>query len=259
MVLPSLANLVIASLGSSYASGPGIDPQIVPAASRSGNNYAHLLANKLDNATLTDLSISGATLTTIWKQSQTAGGTTFPPQLDGVPEDSDLVLILGGGNDVNYNGGLIADSNTTGDFAALQTRFADVLDAIHTKAPSAHVIGVTYLTVLGGDVIPVPEEGANVKFNASRVAYHQGVAEKLRQATLGAFEGREAWSEVLDVVDPSWSHALGSSDPWMNGGDTDPKYHPLAEGHVAIADMLYERLSSETKRKLRRKELKARL
>ena len=254
-----LSNLVIASLGSSYASGPGIAPQLDPKeASRSGNNYAHLLTAKMPGSNLTDLSISGATLSTMLNKEQTSGGVTFAPQLDGVPEDADLVLVLGGGNDINYNGGLIGDSNSTVDVDALKSKYGTVLDAIHAKAANAHIIAVTYLTVLGGDVIPAGEEGANVVFNASRVAYHQDVAEKLRQATVGAIDGREEWAEVLDVVEPSWSHGVGSPDPWMNG-NTDPKYHPLAEGHVAIADMLYERLSASAGAKARRRRVKARL
>ena len=253
-----LSNLVIASLGSSYASGPGIVPQLDPKeASRSGNNYAHLLAAKLPGSDLTDLSISGATLSTILNKTQTSGGVTFQPQLNGVPADADLVLILGGGNDINYNGGLIGDTNSSVDVSALSQKYGTVLDAIHEKAENAQVMVVTYLTVLGGDVIPAGEPGANVAFNASRVAYHQGIAEKLRQATVGAIDGREEWAEVLDVVEPSWSHGVGSSDPWMNG-NTDPKYHPIAEGHVAIADMLYERLCASANGKVQRK-IKARL
>lgn len=246
-----LSNLLIASLGSSYASGPGIDPQINVAASRSGNNYAHLLTARLDNATLTDLSISGATLNTILDRTQTAGGQTFAPQLDGVPTDADLVLLLGGGNDIGYNSGLIGDSNSTFDDAALSAEYATVLDAIHAKSPSAQVIAITYLTVLGSDVIPQPNVGANVPFNASRVAYHQDVAERLRQATVKAVEGRRQWAEVLDVVEPSWGHGVGSEVPWMRGDEEPARYHPLAEGHVAVAEMLYKRLDILSKFKRR--------
>jgi lysophospholipase L1-like esterase len=247
----ALSNLLIASLGSSYASGPGIDPQINAAAGRSGNNYAHLLTARLDNATLTDLSISGATLNTILNRTQTAGGVTFAPQLEGVPADADLVLLLGGGNDIGYNGGLVGDANSTFDDAALTAEYATVLDAIHAKAANAQVIAITYLTVLGGDVIPLPEPGANVPFNASRVAYHQDVAERLRQATVKAVEGRRAWAEVLDVVEPSWGHGLGSAEPWMRGNEEPARYHPLAEGHVAVADLLYKRLDVLSKFKRR--------
>jgi lysophospholipase L1-like esterase len=253
-----LSNLVIASLGSSYAAGPGIDPQVNSAAGRSGNNYAHLLTQRLTGSNLTDLSVSGATLSTMLNKSQTAGGVTFSPQVEGVPEDADLVLVLGGGNDIGYNSGLIGDSNSTFDVVALSEKYGTVLDAIHAKAANAHIIAITYLTVLGGDVIPRGEEGANVDFNATRVAYHQDVAERLRQATVGAIEGREEWAEALDVVGPSWGHGLGSQDSWLKGDVEPNKYHPFANGHAAVADLLYERLSSQAHAGARRR-VKARL
>jgi lysophospholipase L1-like esterase len=252
-----LSNLVIASLGSSYASGPGIAPQLDPTdAARSGNNFAHLLTQKLTGSILTDLSVSGATLSNILDVSQTNGATTFAPQINGLPEDADLILVLGGGNDVNYVGSLQADSNTTVNVTSLSAKYGKVLDALHAKAANAHIIAVTYLTVLGADVVPKGEDGANVVFNASRAAYHQNTAEKVRQATLMAIMGRQDWAEVLDVVDPSWTHGLGSSAPWVNGSKTTPEYHPRAEGHVAVADMLYERLQGESEKKTRRSRRK---
>ncbi|KIW03492.1 uncharacterized protein PV09_05259 [Verruconis gallopava] len=249
-----LSNLVIASLGSSYASGPGIAPQLEPTdAQRSGNNYAHLLAQKLTGSMLTDLSVSGATLTNMLNSSQTSGSTTFPPQIEGVPADSDLILVLGGGNDINYVGGLDNDSNSTVDVDSLAAKYGTVLDALHAKAADAHIMVVTYLTVLGADVIPAGEDGANVPFNASRVAYHQDVAAKLHQATLDVITGREEWAEVVDVVEPSWTHGVGAAEPWVNGADGNPANHPRAIGHVQIANMLYNRLQGESGKKLKRR------
>jgi lysophospholipase L1-like esterase len=246
-----LSNLIIASLGSSYAAGPGIAPQLDPtAAGRSGNNYAHLATQKLTGSNLTDLSVSGATLSNILDTSQ----GTFAPQINGLPENADLIFVLGGGNDINYVGGLTGDSNSSVNVGDLSAKYGTVLDALHAKAANAHIIVITYLTVLGADVIPKGEDGANVVFNATRVAYHQDVAAKLRQATLDAIIGRQDWAEVLDVVDASWTHGLGSTEPWMNGSTGNPQYHPRAEGHVAVADLLYERLSSDAgKRRLRRR------
>ena len=50
----------VASLGSSFAAGPGIEPAADRAARRSARNYPHLLAARL-GAELTDLTVSGAT------------------------------------------------------------------------------------------------------------------------------------------------------------------------------------------------------
>lgn len=104
--------LRIASLGSSFAAGPGVPPQIEPrAAMRSGQNYPHLLAQQL-NAELTDLTVSGATLLNITVDPQTVlfSKKTFPVQISNLPEDADIITITAGGNDINYIGGMLYDA-----------------------------------------------------------------------------------------------------------------------------------------------------
>ena len=49
------------ALGSSFASGPGIEPIIDAGCGRSGNNYAHLVAERL-GYDLVDVSSGGATV-----------------------------------------------------------------------------------------------------------------------------------------------------------------------------------------------------
>ncbi|KAJ6137826.1 hypothetical protein N7471_004312 [Penicillium samsonianum] len=109
--MESPKKLKIASLGSSFAAGPDIPPQIEPrAALRSGQNYPHLLAQHL-NADLTDLSVSGATLLNITVDPQsTPFNVTFPPQISNLPEDANIITVTAGGNDINYIGGMIADA-----------------------------------------------------------------------------------------------------------------------------------------------------
>ena len=100
--------LKIASLGSSFAAGPGIPPQIQPLhAGRSGRNYPHLLAQQLD-AELTDLTVSGSTLLdiTVNQRIDPLTGGFFPTQLSNLPEDADIITITAGGNDINYIGAL---------------------------------------------------------------------------------------------------------------------------------------------------------
>lgn len=82
-----MAPLCIASLGSSFAAGPGIAPVIDAKAGRSGANYACLLFTRLgDNAALTDLSVSGATPRNILNEPQVVDKhTTFAPQIEGPP------------------------------------------------------------------------------------------------------------------------------------------------------------------------------
>lgn len=114
----STAGLHLVALGSSFAAGPGIQPQASPlAASRSKRNFVNLLSQKLPNSRVTDLTVSGATLLNLLVDAQVSGGTTFPPQLEGLPEDADVVMILGRGNDMSYIGDMLL--NSTGSLAGL--------------------------------------------------------------------------------------------------------------------------------------------
>ncbi|KAJ4386549.1 hypothetical protein N0V93_009446 [Gnomoniopsis smithogilvyi] len=237
----------IVGLGSSFAAGPGIPPQIETAAKRSGSNYAHLLANRL-GAKLTDLS-------------------AFPAQVAHVPGDADAVLITGGGNDLGYIGDLILDSLSAYlvfrlvwrmyrwfkggpqdakklDMDALAERYGKVLDAIHAKAPKAHVVVVEYLALLGPDAKP----GMDVPLNADGLVRHQGVAERLRRATGRAIRGREVWCTRVAVAEPSWEHGIGSKEPWVVGFGfgclwrREVWYHPNALGMQAVAEMVHQKL-----------------
>jgi hypothetical protein len=92
----------IVALGSSFAAGPGIQPITNAGAGRSGRNYANLVAQAL-NAKITDLTVSGATTETILDIPQKPVMSfnpfveAFPPQIQGVPGDADLVTITAGG------------------------------------------------------------------------------------------------------------------------------------------------------------------
>jgi hypothetical protein len=98
LIMTTMKQLHIAALGSSFAAGPGIKPQSDALAGRSGNNYASLLAKRLD-ARLTDLTVSGATLLNVLKvRQETVFGGDFAPQLDELPSDADIVLLTAGGN-----------------------------------------------------------------------------------------------------------------------------------------------------------------
>lgn len=254
----------IANLGSSFSAGPGIPPQINTAASRSGANFAHLLAERL-HADLTDLSVSAATLLNLLDTPQVANGHTFPPQIQGVPEDADIVLVLGGGNDMSYIGGLFMEHTwlmTTmslvnrvkgvasptipkpADEEEVIRRFGKVLDAVHAKAPKARVIVIEYLTLLGSDVKP----GIDVPFNAERLKHHQAVAARLQSATSKAVESRSEWCERIPMAELSQSHGIGSAEPWVFGCTAMEQlrgqtwYHPNGQGMKAVAEVLFERL-----------------
>ncbi len=98
-----MAVLRMVALGSSFAAGPGIEPVVDRAAGRSGRNYAHLVATRL-GASLVDATVSGATTETVLRARQRVGLRTFPPQIELVTADADLVTVTAGGNDLGYLG-----------------------------------------------------------------------------------------------------------------------------------------------------------
>ena len=100
----------ITALGSSFAAGPSISPQTSAPARRSSNNYASLLSRAIPGSNLTDLSASGATLLNVLNEPQETLLGTLRPQLEGLPEDTDVVTLTAGGNDLGYSAGMIGDA-----------------------------------------------------------------------------------------------------------------------------------------------------
>ncbi|KAI3479369.1 hypothetical protein L1887_58574 [Cichorium endivia] len=105
------------ALGSSFAAGPGIAPQVDAAAGRSGNNYPHLLARRLGldsshSTQLLDLTVSGATMLNLISDDQDTGDKVFPPQISLLPpaddDDQTIITVTGGGNDMFYIGSMFA-------------------------------------------------------------------------------------------------------------------------------------------------------
>lgn len=260
----------IAQIGSSFAAGPGIPPIANAEAKRSRANFANLVRSRLakdrgEEIKLTDLSVSGATLLQMLSEPQ----DNFPPQVTQLPPDADVVLVLGGGNDIGYIGGMFEDTLASkgllgqlvarvlgGSGApvanpddtpeeALAERYGTVLDAIHARAPAARVLVVEYVTMVGPDV----RAGTDVPFTADRIERFRAVGAKLQRATaLAASEsGRKDWCGLIAVDEPSRSHGLGSADPWVNGFTwklfrAGCAYHPNANGMKGVSELVYQKL-----------------
>ncbi|KAK7749071.1 hypothetical protein SLS62_008466 [Diatrype stigma] len=269
--------LHIAQIGSSFAAGPGIPPVADSRAMRSGANFASLVRQRLEaegdsGARLTDLSVSGATLLQLVSERQDG---RFAPQIDLLPADADVVLALGGGNDIGYIGGLFEDTLAAAPWPArllarllfgagaprknaplavdaLAARYGAILDAAHARAPGARVLVVEYVTMLGPDVRPAGSgsgEEADVAFGADRVAHHRAVAAQLLQATAMAADApeRRAWCARVEVDGPSRAHGVGSAEPWVNGFSwglfwAGGAFHPNAEGMKAVSELVYRKL-----------------
>jgi lysophospholipase L1-like esterase len=258
----TIKRLHVAALGSSFAAGPGIPPQINRMAGRSGNNFAHILASRL-GADITDLTVSGATLYNILFEPQVRGKTTFEPQLSELPSDADIVTVTGGGNDIGYIGGIMTDAlkgtflgwllswvlpfPTANPVTAEEAtrRFIEVIDKIREKAPKSRIYLVEYLCLLGLETRP----GIDINLTEERFRYHQYVAEQLSTVYKLAAEARPD-CEVIPVHEKSRDHGLGSKEPWVEGFSLGilwqgNPFHPNLEGMQAVADMIYERVKED--------------
>ena len=245
----------IAALGSSFAAGPGIPPTADWRAGRSGSNYAALLARRL-GAKLTDLTVSGATTANVLCGSQRALGTTFPPQITGVPSDSDFITITVGGNDLNYIGRLIRAAAIgwlargpaasqirrlasvpvvrESDIDAVTQGIAEIAGAARRAAPGARVVLVDYLTVIGEDTAA----HRDLPLSGEQIEGFQAIAAKLRDAFAAAAQATGA--DLVRASDLSINHGLGSPEPWVVG--LKPvlplSFHPNKDGMEAVAAAL---------------------
>jgi lysophospholipase L1-like esterase len=260
-----MPKLCIAALGSSFASGHGIDPIVDNLASRSGRNYAHILAETL-NAELMDLSSSGATLENILNVPQSVLWGSLPPQLENLPPDTDIVTVTAGGNDLGYGSGMISDSVAalTGparvafeisesyeaiDIPTLQARLTAVIDKIKTTAPKATIYLVEYLNVFGACTRPE----LDTPLNKQRLEWYMRQGQNMSVVYRQVAEGCDR-VEVIPMSELSKGHEVGSETPWITAFDMlqmmqgkAVPYHPNAAGHQAAAEALFERISQNHK------------
>jgi lysophospholipase L1-like esterase len=256
--------LHIVALGSSFAAGPGIPPQVNTAAKRSGKNYAHLVAERL-HARLTDLTVSGATLDNVLSTEQVLLGNRFKAQLSAMPTDADIVTITAGGNDLNYIGGMTHDSLHYSIFTRLLSylitnpatdnpvaaediaaSFTAVIDKIREIAPKCRIFLVEYLTMFDFNTKP----GIDVLLHESEIRKYQNLAEVLQAGYQLAAQGRSG-CERVPVATLSQGHGLGSAEPWVEGFGfkvlmaRKAPFHPNAKGMEAVADMIYHMISEK--------------
>jgi lysophospholipase L1-like esterase len=254
------------ALGSSFASGPGIDPILDPGCGRSGNNYAHLVADRL-GYDLIDVTCGGAAVDDVLSRSQTLmTGGTVPPQLDALVPDADLVTITIGGNDIEYLLTLLrcsyaADPDAVpvearaffatpvdpaavdSALAGLPAKLATLVAAVRERAPGARVVLVDYLTVVpdgSSPALPMSEDHRLFCADVGR-----------RLAAVTAEAARATGADLVPASTASAAHHAGSAEPWVTGwefGDVPAggivPYHPNAAGMRAVADQVVALLGS---------------
>lgn len=250
------------ALGDSYTAAPLVpNTDTRDSCFRSDGNYPNLLAARLPDIRLTDVSCSGAD-TADMTAPQSIGGQTKPPQLDAVSEDTDLVTLGIGGNDFGIFGNMsvgcfrlaqtdprgapcrAANQEAGGDrlldlVPKIQRRVGLVIDGIRDRAPDATVVVVGYPRLL-------PPSGTcpdRVPLAVGDYPYLDAVNRALSDAVLAAAEDSDA--TAVDVYAASRGHDVCSDQPWVNGIATVQgalALHPFASEQEAVAGLILAQL-----------------
>ncbi|MFI6025812.1 SGNH/GDSL hydrolase family protein [Amycolatopsis magusensis] len=215
LLVPSVASAAeptgrYVALGDSFTSGPLIPNQVSLPCLRSDHNYPSLVAAALGVDEFTDVSCGGAT-------TRDLTGRQFgfvPPQYDALTEDTDLVTMGMGGNDVGFGEivitcSLLAVTNpagapcekhyTAGGTDQLRERFEQfaptlgaAIDGIRARAPQARIVLVGYPAILpeSGGCFPI------VPIAAGDVSYLDGVEQALNEVV-----AEQADSHGVEYVD----------------------------------------------------------
>jgi GDSL-like Lipase/Acylhydrolase family len=242
------------ALGSSYAAGPGLRPRDRGApllSGRSRSNYAHLVAARL-GLELLDQTYSGATIAEI---SGRAAAPRHPAQVNAVDEDTLLVTVTGGGNDIGYlpvitaasmpgwlparslrarAAAFTAPGAADRAFEGLRTDLAALCATIRGRS-SALVVLTDYLTVIPADPAvgtpPLPPGTA---------AWGRGIHARL--TTVIAEVAAEQDCLFVPLSHASQTHHAWSADPWTRGFHLTlhggAAYHPTLAGMAAAADLV---------------------
>ena len=188
------------------------------------------------------------------------------PQLDALNDDTSLVTMSIGGNDLGFgevlaacvlNGGsgvawtsgCQSDWNDTLDqrLEDLRPELIDLYTRIREQAPNARVVIMGYPRLFND---PPGEELNNMLYREDQ-AWMNSKADELNAMLREAC--RDAGVEFIDPTAAFLGHGVGAPDgeQWINDLDwggpglavTDPSsFHPNAQGHAAMADLLAEQL-----------------
>jgi lysophospholipase L1-like esterase len=257
------------ALGDSYAAGPLIPVQTGKPAGclRSTENYPAIVARILALPDVRDVSCSAATTENLAAAQPVQPGVNAP-QFDALSEDTDLVTLTIGGNDIGF-GSIISECATrsprepagaacrdfyTADGAdqlveridATAPKIAAALDEIEARAPDARVLLVGYPAIL-------PDSGPGcfpaIPFSPGDVAYLRETEKRLNDML--ADEAEDADVYFIDTYTPFIDHDVCQlpGTKWIEGLiPTAPAapVHPNGLGMSAMATAVIEALATRT-------------
>ncbi|GCE38841.1 secreted hydrolase [Rhodococcus wratislaviensis] len=229
----------------------------MPSCFRSGNNYPHIVARKLEIPEFDDVTCNGASSPDLTAPQRTTFGGTVPAQYDALDENTELVTVTIGGNDV----GLFAlalsclDRPLASDpeppcFPApgagpdrldqaidgMAPIYHQIAHDIRVHAPNAHVAFVGYPTAIRNGGCPTIQPIA-----ASNATYLQSQIDHLN--TVMQEQALASGATYVDARTPSVGHDVCALGPtrWLEGvvpeTDSEP-LHPNLRGHQNLADQV---------------------
>ncbi len=223
--------VVYDALGDSYASGFGVPPYSEECG-RSQAAYAVQVDGRMKLALDDFAACAGATTT-----SMVDGG-----QLTALDEDTDLVTLQIGGNDIGWSlavgaclGGTDKQCKDTLDLirGRITSRLPALLDSVYDQvaaaAPGAHVVVLGYPRLFSPEYGPYL--GASV---AEQVELNEGA--DLLNAVI-ARAAAEHGFQFVDVTKRFKGHGVNSPDAWILPPG-DGSFHPNAEGYQAYTAAL---------------------
>lgn len=260
------------AMGSSFASGPGVTrlaDERDPRCTRSYDNYARQTARQLQ-LELVDVSCGGATSDHVLN-----GWNELPPQVAALTQDTRLVTVTIGGNDVGYVAGLFAGSCSDSPavtetvqtacsalrqrgsgrpvvsaalsddekWKAAEAGLSAIAAEVAIRSPKARLVFVQYLTL-------VPVGSLCGVMPLSPAAAEQARKTAARLADITAAVALKSGAEVLRVADISAGHDACAASPWVTGfvptaaatATGFVPYHPNLAGMTAVAEALIKKL-----------------
>jgi lysophospholipase L1-like esterase len=240
----SVAGEKYLAIGSSFASGPKIQPVADADCERSQNNYAHLVAQDLKLA-LTDATCSGATVQLV------LDGTR--DQLHDLTADTGIVTMTFGGNDLNYSlltaacmtvktacTAFASTPATTTLASKLRTDLGSLITKIHSTAPAAKIYIVSYPQVFADN----PTTCSNNSVTTANSAKLQAIGVSLDQVFHDV--ATSSGATLVDVYAASKGHDVcaDTASRWVAGSKTTgEKYHPNALGMQQMAALVEHAIS----------------
>lgn len=241
------------ALGDSYASAPLVPTQVDATCLRSSQNYPSLVAQSRA-AKLIDVSCSGATTADM----AVPQGDGVPAQLDVLDRGTDLVTLTIGGNDIGFStvlgtcaqvmsadpAGAPCQTHFTGTGADQVTdaiartgpKVAQVLHAVHHRAPHARVVVVGYPDLFPDDGVGCTSR--SVPLAAGDFAWLRDKEKELN--AMLARQARHGGAQYVNTYTPTVGHDLckQTGERWIETFAPETPaapVHPNATGESAMA------------------------